>query len=250
MIKLKNLYLGLKGQGPFKRFIKNFFITRNAWGLLHKRSHLRDDGNPKVMYHTIASAGKAAEKMGKKHNKHFSVYKCIFCEGYHIGKNRDNKYVKVEEPKKMTRWGIGPLFALLTILYSMVVYYLTKISNLMFTGFENFGIFLIVIGFCLFLYNALTIDKYFNNKKLRTTGLYGYVRNPIYASWIVLIIPGIVLYWGSIPGLMIPFVSYFIHYMLISKEDNYLLGLFGTEYVQYRLKVNSIIPKIIKSKNK
>ena len=29
--------------------------------------------------------------MGKKHNTHFSYYKCLFCDGYHIGKNRDNK---------------------------------------------------------------------------------------------------------------------------------------------------------------
>ena len=30
-IKLKNLILGLKEQGPFKRAFRNFFITGNAW---------------------------------------------------------------------------------------------------------------------------------------------------------------------------------------------------------------------------
>jgi hypothetical protein len=29
--------------------------------------------------------------MGAKNNTHFSYYKCLFCDGYHIGKNRDNK---------------------------------------------------------------------------------------------------------------------------------------------------------------
>jgi len=29
--------------------------------------------------------------MSKKHGVHFSNYKCIFCDGYHLGKNRDNK---------------------------------------------------------------------------------------------------------------------------------------------------------------
>ena len=43
------------------------------------------------MYNTKESATKAAESMKKKMNKHFSVYKCIFCDGYHLGKNRDNK---------------------------------------------------------------------------------------------------------------------------------------------------------------
>ena len=43
------------------------------------------------MYNTIESARKAAESMEKKKKVHFSVYKCVFCDGYHIGKNRDNK---------------------------------------------------------------------------------------------------------------------------------------------------------------
>lgn len=90
-IKFKNLWLGLKEQGPLKRFIKNFFITGNAWGLLSQRSHFRDTGTEKISYSTKKSALKAAEKMGQKNGTHFSTYKCIYCDGYHIGKNRDNK---------------------------------------------------------------------------------------------------------------------------------------------------------------
>jgi len=91
MIKFRNLRLGLKDQLPLSRAFRNFFITGNAWGLFHKRSHFRDDGTPKVMYTKRSSADKAAESMKKKHNKHFSVYKCIFCDGFHLGKNRENK---------------------------------------------------------------------------------------------------------------------------------------------------------------
>lgn len=91
MVKLKNLILGLKEQGPIKRAFRNFFITRNAWGMFYLRSHQREDGSPKVVYNTKASAQKAADSMKKKMGKHFSIYKCIFCDGYHLGKNRDNK---------------------------------------------------------------------------------------------------------------------------------------------------------------
>lgn len=91
-IKIKNLYLALKEQGPLKRAFRNFIITRNAWGMFFISSHQRQDtGKLKVMYNTKATAQKAADSMGKKMNKHFSVYKCVFCEGYHLGKNRDNK---------------------------------------------------------------------------------------------------------------------------------------------------------------
>lgn len=92
MIKIKNLILALKEQGPLKRAFRNFFITGNAWGLFHKNSHIRQDtGKSKVIYNTKESAKKAAESMEKKRNVHFSVYKCIYCDGYHLGKNRENK---------------------------------------------------------------------------------------------------------------------------------------------------------------
>ena len=44
-----------------------------------------------MTYNTLEGGLKAAESMGKKHGTHFSVYKCLFCDGYHIGKNRENK---------------------------------------------------------------------------------------------------------------------------------------------------------------
>lgn len=77
---------------PLKRFIRNFFITRNAWGLFHENSHISfASGLGKVTYNTKETAIKSAASMSKKHKKHFSPYKCLHCDGYHIGKNRDNK---------------------------------------------------------------------------------------------------------------------------------------------------------------
>lgn len=97
-MKLTNIILVIKDQGPFKRFFKNFFITRNAWGLFHKNSHISQaTGKPKVTYNTKKSATKAAESMSKKHGVWFSNYKCLHCDGYHIGKNRDNKYNKLAD---------------------------------------------------------------------------------------------------------------------------------------------------------
>lgn len=91
-IKLKNLLLALYEQGPPKRFFRNFVITRNAWGMFHMNSHMRaDTGKKKVMYNTKKTALKSSNSMSEKYNKYFSVYKCVYCDGYHIGKNRHNK---------------------------------------------------------------------------------------------------------------------------------------------------------------
>lgn len=91
-MKIRNILLVIKDQLPVRRFITNFLITRNAWGLFYKNSHVRSDtGKEKVMYNTKETALKSANSMSKKRGVHFSTYKCLYCDGYHIGRNKDNK---------------------------------------------------------------------------------------------------------------------------------------------------------------
>lgn len=89
-MKLKNLYLGLMDQMPLSRFIRNL-RKGHVLGLFHKRSHYTAKGTEKVSYGSKASAMKAVEKMGQKNGTYYSNYKCIFCDGFHLGRNRENK---------------------------------------------------------------------------------------------------------------------------------------------------------------
>lgn len=89
-MKLKNIIAALKDQGPFTRFCRNVW-KGHVFGLFSKRSHENEGGKPKVMYNTKASAIKAAASLAKKRGAYFSNYKCMRCDGFHIGKNRDNK---------------------------------------------------------------------------------------------------------------------------------------------------------------
>lgn len=145
----------------------------------------------------------------------------------------------------MTRWGIGPRFGILTALYSLVVWYIHSIVPMTFSfDFQNeIGLGLIILGFCIFIYPAVTIDKYFNNKELRTSGLYSICRHPIYGAWIAIIIPGIVIYWGSWFGLSIPIFAYLVFSLYIHIEEDYLTAMFPL-YKYYKRRVNAIFPKI------
>ena len=87
MINLKNLYLAFKYQLPFSHLMRRIF-SGNIKGLLSKRSHYRSNGNEKVKYPTVEKAQKAADRLQKLKTLRFSVYKCIYCDAYHIGANR------------------------------------------------------------------------------------------------------------------------------------------------------------------
>ena len=97
-IKFRNFWIWIKDQFQRKTWFRNFFITGNAWGAFSINSHINQHtGEPKQTYNHKESALKAAESMSIKQSKkygtdvHFSAYKCLFCDGYHVGKNRDNK---------------------------------------------------------------------------------------------------------------------------------------------------------------
>lgn len=89
-MKIKNVILAIKDQMPLSRFLRNLW-KGHLIGLLDRRSHYTKDGNPKVMYNTKATAIKSSTAMQKKNGTYYSNYKCLYCDGYHIGRNKENK---------------------------------------------------------------------------------------------------------------------------------------------------------------
>lgn len=103
-MKMRNVLLMLWDQMPPRRFWKNL-VKGHIRRKFNKRSHYRwagvdnELGDPKVMYRTQASAKKAAEQMAAKatkkgEEKTYSYYKCVFCDGYHIGGNVYKKDIR------------------------------------------------------------------------------------------------------------------------------------------------------------
>ena len=153
--------------------------------------------------------------------------------------------------KQITRWGIGPKFTIISLIYAAIVFAIQNIvtSEYRFVIYSTLiniilGILLIVIGLIIFLIPAFTIDKYFFEGKLCKKGVYAYLRHPIYASWISFIVPGIVILRGSTLGITIPIFMYIIFRALIPIEEKYLIDKFGNEYIEYKSKVWAIFPKL------
>lgn len=87
-IKWKYIPRALREQLPLKRFIRNFFITGNAWGMFSIHAHQNKKGKDKVGYNTKKSVLKSAKSMQKKYGYYYSTYYCVRCGKYHLGRNR------------------------------------------------------------------------------------------------------------------------------------------------------------------
>jgi len=84
-LKLKNVGCWLTDQiGRPDRF-RRLLLERTAWGAFSIYSHVkRSSGKPKIAYSTKHKAENAAVDMEKKYGKPFTVYKCLFCDGWHV----------------------------------------------------------------------------------------------------------------------------------------------------------------------
>ncbi len=149
----------------------------------------------------------------------------------------------------MSRWGVGPTFASLSIGYALMT---SAISRYFHPVFEIglvphwllsiLGLTLIMIGAPFFVISVRTVMRAYNADKLVTDGIYRCCRHPLYASWVVFIVPGIVLLLNSWIVLTTPIFMYFISRRLARKEETYLESLFGSEYLGYKKNVPCILP--------
>ena len=87
-IKFRNLPSWIKHQLNLDGWVQRLFIQRSAWGAFSVYSHIkRSNGKPKIAYSTKNKAENAAVDMAKKYGKSFTVYKCLFCDGWHVSQD-------------------------------------------------------------------------------------------------------------------------------------------------------------------
>ena len=86
------------------------------------------------------------------------------------------------------------------------------------------------------------MDNNIAENKLKTDGVYAWVRNPMYSGlWIL--ITGISLMWHNAWLLIVPFINWGIMTITLEyTEEKWLLDLYGAAYTEYKERVNRCIP--------
>jgi protein-S-isoprenylcysteine O-methyltransferase Ste14 len=153
--------------------------------------------------------------------------------------------------EEMNGLGVGPKFALLGVVYGAVILTLhyAFFSTLTFTLFSRWvniavGTVLIAIGIPLFILSGIMVHTHIGQGKLCTTGVYAYCRHPLYASWVVFVVPGIVVVIGSVVAISWPIFLYILCKVYTAEEEEYLKVKFGDEYFRYEKAVYAIFPRL------
>lgn len=150
---------------------------------------------------------------------------------------------------RLSRWGVGPKVLVTALGYAIVAGAVTAtwpriflIHGIPSALLVTLGLTLLALGVPMLVLAGRAATVAYNQDTLATTGIFGRVRNPIYSAWIVLIIPGLALLSRSWLVLATPLIAYAAFKLLIRKEDEYLTNRFGQAYLDYRARVNELIP--------
>ena len=146
--------------------------------------------------------------------------------------------------------GVGPLYVVTIILMTIISITLSATGIIPVITFANFqwifiliGILCFIIGITLWL-KAVIIDRldaHIIKNELVTTGVYAYVRNPVYSAF-MFVCTGVLLIYGNLVLLVLPIIYWgFMTVLMKLTEEKWLENLYGKEYVQYRQRVNRCI---------
>ncbi len=151
----------------------------------------------------------------------------------------------------MSILGIGPRLAIIGVTALIVILAIEHLAGFTLSlpmqwshWGRSLGLLLIVLGLILWLSSIPVLKKAYDAHRLATKGVYRISQNPLYAAFIVLIVPGLAFVLNNLFVLLVA-ICLFIGFMrLIPREEEYLHREFGEEYDAYVKRVGRLIPFI------
>ncbi len=138
-------------------------------------------------------------------------------------------------------------FALLVVILLSSAYEFKYIQRPLMPAVHYIGVTLILIGALLFTVIIISFGQMMTPNPvprersiLKTTGIYGIVRHPMYFTVLVFLL-GVILYFQAFYSLLWLLVAFFFLVYKTTKEEIYLLKKFP-EYQKYRESTKRIIP--------
>ena len=147
--------------------------------------------------------------------------------------------------------GVGPVYGAVILLLTGLGIWLTCAGRIPIVRYGLLRMPLAVLGIALILlgawmwYSAVfraKLEKHITGNTLAVTGVYAWVRNPIYSAFL-LACTGVLLLADNLWLLILP-VVFWLYLTVLMKytEEKWLAALHGEQYTDYCRQVNRCIP--------
>lgn len=147
--------------------------------------------------------------------------------------------------------GVGPIYVIVICMLTAIGV-IVKLKGIISSGnIYELRIPFIIIGTILiliapYLWFAAVfgskLDENIKQNMLITTGVYAYVRNPIYSAF-MLLCTGVIFIAGNLWLFILPIIYWgFLTVFMKVTEERWLTDLYGQEYIDYCSRVNRCIP--------
>jgi protein-S-isoprenylcysteine O-methyltransferase Ste14 len=149
-----------------------------------------------------------------------------------------------------TIWGSGNRIAAVMAPYVLLVAALNRwvLSSIRFPGsrvtMAAVGLVGVAAGVGTIVASYRAVSSALDRGELCTDGPYRFVRHPLYAAWIWVLLPGAALSLDMPLLLSASPVMYVVTRRFLPREEATLEAEFGDEYEAYRDEVNALVPTI------
>lgn len=157
--------------------------------------------------------------------------------------------MKTNVDRPMPWGGVGPKMGLTLLPFLAAAIWLRiswpqvcEIPLLPATVRLGLGALLLAVGVSFWAWSAIYFVRHFPAGELLTAGPFSWCRNPIYASFIVCLLPAAALLADAWPLFVVDAVLYVVFRALIGAEDRMLAERFGAAYERYRSEVPETVP--------
>lgn len=157
----------------------------------------------------------------------------------------------MQHGKHLSIWGVGPVYTLICAALTATGIVAGNMGRLDSGAVPTWNVPMTTAGIALLLaaaylyYQAHLRTKLFDHVRqnhLVTTGVYAWVRNPVYSA-AMLACTGLLLLACNLWLLLLPPIFWVLMTaILIPTEERWLRKLYGQEYIDYCARVNRCIP--------
>jgi len=156
--------------------------------------------------------------------------------------------------KQLTRlnkiFGSGPAGLLISLILFFIANWLNKRINLPPLSNNQFilnSVFFISILMTLVIivWSVKSLPAADRGDKLRTTGVFKYVRHPLYAAFLSIFNFGLAVYLNSYIFILWAMLLHPICHYVVKYEERLMIDVFGEAYLEYQKKTGRFFPKLM-----